>query len=91
MNKRTFSAAQKSAIVLSVLTNKKTPSEVCAEHHIVPSLIHKWREQLLKEAHTIFEKSVDTATDRKVTRYEYIIAKLTTQNYFLERVLLVTK
>jgi transposase-like protein len=91
MKKRTFTATQKSAIVLSVITKSKTLQEVCTEHTIVPSLIHKWRERFLTDAHTIFEDPASTALDKKVNRYEHVIAKLTTQNDFLERVLLVTK
>jgi transposase-like protein len=91
MKKRTFTPTQKSAIVLSVITNKKSVQEVCTEHTIVPSLIHKWRERFMKDAHTIFEDPTSRALDKKVDRYEHVIAKLTTQNDFLERVLLVTK
>ena len=91
MQKRTFSPAKKSAIVLAVITNKSTLQEVCTEHQIVPSLVHKWKERFIKDAHTIFEDPANREVDKKVQKYEHVIAKLTTQNDFLERVLLVTK
>jgi transposase-like protein len=91
MHKRTFSPAKKSAIVLAVITNKHTLQEVCTEHQIVPSLVHKWKERFLKDAHTIFEDPASTEVDKKVQKYEHVIAKLTTQNDFLEKVLSVTK
>jgi transposase-like protein len=91
MQKRTFSPSKKSAIVLAVISNKQTLQEVCTEHSIVPSLVHKWKERFIKDAHTIFEDPASTEVDKKVAKYEHVIAKLTTQNDFLEKVLSVTK
>jgi transposase-like protein len=91
MQKRTFSPSKKSAIVLAVISNKQTLQEVCTEHSIVPSLVHKWKERFLKDAHTIFEDPASTEVDKKVAKYEHVIAKLTTQNDFLDRILATVK
>jgi putative transposase len=90
--KRKFSGEQKAQIVLSILKKEKSLLEVSKNQNLSPSLLHKWRDQLLVKAHTIFENNgVTNETEKKLKHYEYVISKLTTQNDFLEKVLAVTK
>lgn len=90
--RRTFSSEQKVKIVLSVIQKELTVVEASQKHQITPSLIHKWRDAFLKKAHLAFEESTEeSGKDKKIKQYEYVITKLTTQNDFLEKVLLVTK
>lgn len=90
--RRTFSSEQKVQIVLSILKKELTIVEASQKHQITPSLIHKWRDAFLEKAHLAFADSRDESDkDRKLKKYEYVITKLTTQNDFLEKVLLVTK
>jgi transposase-like protein len=86
--KRKFSAQTKAGIVLSIIKGDITLLEASKQHNIVPSLLHKWKDQFLGSAHTIFEQSgIETEQDRKLKKCEHVIAKLTTQNDFLDKVL----
>jgi transposase-like protein len=90
--RRKFTSAQKTAIVLSIISKESTILEVSKKENLAPSLIHTWKEQYLAESYKAFEKSSDeTEKDQKIRKYEHVITKLTTQNDFLEKVLLVTK
>ena len=86
--RRKFSPEQKSRIVLSVIDGSKTVLEVSREHELSLSLIHKWKDHFLAKAATIFaNKHEDNEDRRKIKKYEHVIAKLTTQNDFLDKVL----
>lgn len=90
--RRTFSPEQKTKIVLSIIDGSKTVLEVSRDYAITPSLIHKWKEHFLKEASQVF--ATDTAQreeQKKIKHYEHVIAKLTTQNDFLDKVLTTLK
>jgi transposase-like protein len=66
--------------------------EIGQKHQIAPSLIHKWKEEFFEKAHTVFESNKENQEqDRKMKHYEHVIAKITTQNDFLEKVLAVTR
>jgi putative transposase len=90
--RRKFSSEQKAQIVLSVIKKEKSLVEISKEQNLAPSLLHKWKEEFFEKAHTIFEVGKDeTDKDRKMKHYEHVIAKITTQNDFLEKVLAVTR
>lgn len=90
--RRKFSAEQKSKIVLSVIDGSKTILEVSRDNNITPSLIHKWKEHFISEAKMVFVgKQEDKEEQQKIRKYEHVIAKLTTQNDFLDKVLTTLK
>ena len=90
--RRKFTSEQKTKIVLAVISKESTILEMSKKEDIVPSLISTWKDQYLAQSHKAFEKDKDeTAKDAKIKQYEHVITKLTTQNDFLEKVLLVEK
>jgi len=90
--KRKFSSEQKAHIVLSIIKKEVTAIEAAKRNEIAPGLIYKWRDDFLAKASRVFETNRDESEkDRKMKHYEHVIAKLTTQNDFLEKVLAVTK
>ena len=90
--KRKFSSELKAQIVLSIIKKEQTALEASKKHDIAPSLIYKWRDEFLEKAHAVFEVSKeDKEIDKKIKHYEHVIAKITTQNDFLEKILAVTK
>lgn len=90
--KRTFSGEQKAQIVLSVLKKEVTALEASKKHNIAPSLVYKWQEEFLSKASTIFETNkTEAEKDRKMKHYEHVIAKITTQNDFLDKILTATR
>ena len=91
-NRRKYSPEQKAKIVLAVIDGSKTVLETSREHDIGPALIHKWRDQFIKQSSLVFTSTTaDHVEQKKITRYEHIIAKLTTQNDFLDKVLTTLK
>jgi len=90
--RRKFTPEQKAKIVLSVIDGSKTTLEVSREHELSPSLIHKWKDHFLTEAAMVFSGKKEGVEDRqKLKKYEHVIAKLTTQNDFLDKVLTTLK
>ena len=90
--RRKFSSEQKAQIVLSIIKKEKSLVDISKEQNLAPSLIHKWKEEFLVKAHSIFETNKDESNkDRKMKHYEHIISKLTTQNDFLDKVLATTR
>lgn len=90
--RRKFSPDQKAKIILSILDGSKTVLEVSRSHEITPSLIHKWKEEFLAKAATVFVTNKNNHEEKlKIKKYEHIIAKLTTQNDFLDKVLTTLK
>jgi len=77
--RRSFSAEQKSKIVLDIISGKTTISKASTTHHTTPSLLHKWRDQFIENAQKLFKASdVIKEENRKIKHYEHVIAKLTT-------------
>lgn len=90
--RRKFSPEQKARIVLSVIDGSQTVLEVSRQYDIGPALVHKWRDQFVKQASTVFASTTENrAEQQKIKHYEHIIAKLTTQNDFLDKVLTTLK
>ena len=90
--RRTFTSAQKASIVLSVIKGEKTILEASKLHSLTPGLIHKWKDQFLTDASKVFDQSKESQEqNRKIKQYEHVISKITTQNDFLEKVLLAVR
>ena len=86
--KRTFSSQKKAEITLSIIKGECTVLEASQIHSIHVSVLNRWRDEAIQKLHTIYEtKQEDLETNRKLQKYEHVIAKLTTQNDFLDKVL----
>ncbi len=88
MKRRKFTANQKARIVLDIISEKTTTLETSKKYELAPSLLHKWKAHFLEHADKAFGKDqADEENRKKLGKYEHVIAKLTTQNDFLEKVL----
>jgi transposase-like protein len=87
MKRRTFSAKQKAAIVLESLQSEQSTLQIAKKHTISPSLLGKWKDQVVGNLDQVFEKQADQEQAKKIRKYEHVITKLTTQNDFLDKVL----
>ena len=57
MNKRrNFSSKFKTKVVLEVLSERKTLSELAQKHGLHPNQISKWKQEFLSGAEIVFEK-----------------------------------
>jgi len=71
MNKRrNFTAKFKTKVVLEVLSERQTITELAQKHKLHPNQISKWKQEFLAGAETVFEKgtkrgkSADAEKDR---------------------------
>jgi transposase len=93
MTKRTrkqYASALKAKIVLDVLRETKTITELASEHQIHPNLITKWKQAAISDLPTLFERGAATdekseALEAKVAELYQEIGKLTTQVNWLKK------
>lgn len=52
-----LTGAQKMAVILMHLKQKKSVSEVCAESSIAPSQLYKWQEELFEKGEMVFDSN----------------------------------
>ena len=88
--RKQYPSALKAKIVLEVLRETKTITELASEHQIHPNLITKWKQAAIADLPTLFERG--TATDEKAEALEAKVAelyqeigKLTTQVSWLKK------
>lgn len=59
--RRTFTAEQKTKIVLEAIRGEKEINELASEYKLQPNLIRNWKREFLENASTVF----DTKRDEK--------------------------
>ena len=75
---RTFSSEFKFQVVMEVLSGAKRPSEICREHQLSESVLHRWRKEFLEKGSQIFERSGEAKQDeRRIAELERMIGRLT--------------
>ena len=75
---RTFSSEFKFQVVMEVLSGAKRPSEICREHQLSESVLHRWRKEFLEKGSQIFERSgAAKQDDRRIAELERMIGRLT--------------
>ncbi len=81
MTKRgTFNGQFKAKTVLPLVNGEKTSGELCRENEIKPQLLYQWRDQLLADAHLMFERSaVQERVEEHIAELERKVGRLTTE------------
>ena len=79
-----YTAAFKAKLVVELLKETKSLSQLAAEHKIHPTQLRQWREAALKELPTLFDKKDHTADvvaayECRVEELYAEIGRLTTQ------------
>ena len=59
--KRNFTAEQKANIIIEVLREEKTLSQIAAEYEIHPNQLSWWKAEFLNNASKVFSKETDEA------------------------------
>jgi transposase len=78
--RRTWSAAEKLAILRQFLIEKTPISDLCDRHGMQPSQVYQWQALLFEHGAAAFERkagrqaSADTAKDRKIAHLEIKLA-----------------
>ena len=88
--KTTYTSAFKAQVVLELLKEEKTISQLAAEYHVHPNVLRDWRTLTLKQLPSLFEKHDDVASLRAVyeQRLEDLyaqIGRLTTQLTWIKK------
>jgi len=88
--KKAYTATFKAHVVLELLKETKTISQLAADHAVHPNVLRAWRDQAIKELPTVFEKhdslvDAQTAHAKQLEELYAQIGRLTTQVNFLKK------
>jgi transposase-like protein len=80
----------KARIVLEILREEKSVSELSSEHGIHPTMLHRWRQQAIENLSAVFASSESWRKEREEyqTRIEELyteIGRLSTQLSWLKK------
>lgn len=86
------SSKVKFQIVLDVLKEKQSQTEIARNYCVHSNLISRWKDQLLKNGHKLFESESNLAApdkekDKKIDELEQIIGKQTVEIALLKKFL----
>lgn len=76
MKRRSYSSAEKVAILKQHLLENKPVSDLCDQYGIHPTLFYRWQKELFENAHVAFEqtgrqrKAGESAKDGKIAALE---------------------
>jgi transposase-like protein len=77
MAKRQSTPEFKAKVVLEILSGFKTTAEVCREHKLQPQVVNRWKNVLLEQAATIFERaSGQSEEQQRVAELERLVGRL---------------
>ena len=87
---KVYSPAFKAHVVVELVKETKTLSQLAAEHGVHPNVLRAWRDQALKELPTIFERRDSLAAQQAAHAQQLEelyaeIGRLTTQVNFLKK------
>lgn len=78
--RRKFTPELKAKVALSVLTGAKTPAQVCREQQLKPELVTRWKQELVREASTVFNRDQQrTEEQERIAELERLVGRLTMQ------------
>ncbi len=88
--RKQYTAAFKAKLVLELLKESKSLSQLAAEHKVHPTQLRQWRDAALKELPSLFDKKDHTtdlvvAHERQVEELYSEIGRLTTQVAWLKK------
>ena len=92
-DRRKWTASQKLKIVLETFYSDSKVAEVCRREGIAPSLVYKWRKELMNSAEAVFaHKSKGTSRreeklEEENNRMKSVIAEITAENLDLKKTL----
>lgn len=67
--RRNYTAEFKTQIVLEMLKEEKTVSQISSEHGIHPTQLHRWKQQFLDNMTSAFSRG-ETEADKLKKQYE---------------------
>ncbi len=89
--RKQYTAAQKAQIVLEVLKEEKTITQIASEHGVHPSQLCRWRDKALQNFEMLFldqaelVKDQHSANEAEIEKLYAEIGRLTTQLSWLKK------
>jgi transposase-like protein len=88
--KKHYTAAFKAKLVLELLKDEKTLSQLASEHQVHPNQLRQWRDLVLKQMTSLFDKKSQTADliaahQQQVEELYAEIGRLTSQLSWLKK------
>lgn len=88
--RKKYSSGFKFRVALSATKNDRTITQICQEYEVAPSLVHKWKQQLLTFGAEAFDKAKNGSTkkansDKKTAKLYEKIGQLTIERDFLKK------
>lgn len=93
MKRKKHSAAFKFKVALAAIKGDRTITTICQDFEIAPSLVHKWKKELLENGSELFdgpaklakEKKSEADKDRKIRQLYEKVGQLTIDRDFLKK------
>jgi putative transposase len=91
MVRKRYTPAQKAAIVLEVLKEEETLSQIAARHGVHPNLLRKWKAQALEGLANLFaddekdKRALEAEHQRQLDELYGEIGRLSTQLAWLKK------
>jgi len=63
--KKQYTGQQKAHIVMEILKEEKTITQISSDHGIDSSQLYKWKTNALEKSHTLFENENKTEKDQQ--------------------------
>jgi transposase-like protein len=78
---REFSPEFKVQVVLELLTNQRSASEICRQHQLKDSLLYRWKQEFLERAPKIFarQSTAQSLEEARIAELEGVIGRLTVE------------
>lgn len=77
---RRFTPEFKAQVVLELLTQARSPGEICRTHQIKDSLLYRWKQEFLDRAPRVFapaERGVVSQQAQRIAELERMVGRLT--------------
>lgn len=86
--RRTFSPQFKVDAVMDLLIGTKSASEICRERNITDKLLYRWKNELLEQLPSIFERERGTGAEneqqQRIAELERMVGRLALENEVLK-------
>ena len=84
--RRTFSSQFKVDTVMELLTDMKSPSEICRDRKITDKLLYRWKAEFLERLPGVFEGDTQNTTDsqERIAELERMVGRLALENEVLK-------
>lgn len=79
-------AAFKAKVALEAIKGDHTIAELSAQYSVYPSVIHKWKKQVLEKAATVFKDGSAKSNDEIISKLYKKIGQLEVERDFLAQI-----